>query len=232
MPNPAFTQQQCTTIISQNIIPDALPQHTAHTFCYVRHVYAALTNTSHVPKSEFWRLSIRMQRGQELKCQGHSIPSYFALPRDVPHTAGTASQCVCSYVQELIAAQQLLCVYRDLWPPKKSVPEYRHTVNLYISYNSQKNAPLFPKIAPTGWSLCPVTRIVAANSTEGIMQISVFFTGFKQCTLKQSLLHVQDETGHNPERMDCTNYCPDNFTAHSDCTRYKDHRNYNIKKYR
>jgi hypothetical protein len=92
-----------------------------HAFCYVRHVTAAMTNTSNVPTSEFWRLSVRMQRGQELKCQGHTIPSYSVLRRDVPHTAGTAGQCDCSYVQDLITAQTLLCVHHDLWQQNRTL---------------------------------------------------------------------------------------------------------------
>jgi hypothetical protein len=87
-----------------------------HTFRYVRHVKASMTKhftCPHVGSSD--SLSVRMQKGQELKCQGHSIPSYFALRWVMPHTARTAIQCDCSYAQDLITAQQLLLVYHGFW---------------------------------------------------------------------------------------------------------------------
>jgi hypothetical protein len=188
MPTLALTQQQSTTITSHYITPGAVP--TAKCTRLALLVTCRLRCKTHhtSPRSEFWRLSVRMRRGQELKCQGRSIPSYFAIRRDVQHTTGTASQCNSSYVQDLITAQQLLCVYLGLWQQTStwiSPAPQPH----YISYNSQEKWAHFFKQRPPVGPCAQFPEMWPLNSRVRVIQISELFTGLTVYPQTKSVAH-------------------------------------------
>ena len=139
MPSPAFTQQPYTIIISQIIIPDSLPQQTAHVLlCSSRdgcndkhftspHVAVLTLICSHAKRSR-----VEMSRS--------FYSGIFRItPRCAAHRTPREQQASVIAAMCKTSLQHTSCCVHTMTFDNKTVPEYRHTTNSYLNIATQQN---------------------------------------------------------------------------------------------